>query len=238
MTADARQAGVRRDPLASAGQRADDPALGAAAATIVLALEVGATARDPWQRTFEAAHGAHVLANVSSEADARASRGVPASPNGPRRCRRARVAVARRRRRCCSSPRPVATRSVNAPVRTQGSAPRDGGDRARAQLRRRARPRVGGRGSGSRPVELRVVGTAISPSQPRYPRRNPGLAWVDARTLEQVVPDRRTWRWVQAVRLRTPPPAPASRCRQRAAGRSRRGRTSARWRSPRRSRSR
>ena len=43
---------------------------GAAAATIVLALEVGATARDPWLRTFDAAHGAHVLAYVTSEAEA------------------------------------------------------------------------------------------------------------------------------------------------------------------------
>jgi hypothetical protein len=34
---------------------------GAATATIVLALEVGATARDPWQRTFNATNGAHVL---------------------------------------------------------------------------------------------------------------------------------------------------------------------------------
>jgi hypothetical protein len=38
----------------------------AAAATIVLAVEVGATARDPWQRTFTAANGAHVLADVPS----------------------------------------------------------------------------------------------------------------------------------------------------------------------------
>ena len=49
----------------------------AAAATIVLALEVGATARDPWQRTFEAANGAHVLANVPSQADARAIARLP-----------------------------------------------------------------------------------------------------------------------------------------------------------------
>ena len=43
----------------------------ASAATIVLALEVGATGRDPWERTFAAANGAHVLANVASAADAR-----------------------------------------------------------------------------------------------------------------------------------------------------------------------
>ena len=42
---------------------------GAAATTIVLTLEVGSTAREPWMKTFDAANGAHVLANVSSEAD-------------------------------------------------------------------------------------------------------------------------------------------------------------------------
>jgi ABC-type lipoprotein release transport system permease subunit len=50
---------------------------GAAAATIVLALEVGATARDPWQQTFTAANGAHALANVSTEADARTIAAMP-----------------------------------------------------------------------------------------------------------------------------------------------------------------
>jgi hypothetical protein len=34
----------------------------------VLALEVGATARDPWRRTFDAANGAHVIATVPSKA--------------------------------------------------------------------------------------------------------------------------------------------------------------------------
>lgn len=50
-----------------------------ATATIILALEVGATARDPWQRTFKAANGAHVLATVPSQADARAIAALPAS---------------------------------------------------------------------------------------------------------------------------------------------------------------
>jgi hypothetical protein len=47
-----------------------------AAATIVLALEVGATARDPWQRTFDAANGAHVIADAPSEADGARDRGA------------------------------------------------------------------------------------------------------------------------------------------------------------------
>ena len=59
------------------------------------------------------------------------------------------------------------------------------------------------------PVELPVVGTAISPSQPRYPRRNPGLAWVTRGTLERIEPDRSRWFWTQAVRLTDPAAAPA-----------------------------
>jgi hypothetical protein len=42
------------------------------AAIVVMALEVGSTARDPWQRTFDAANGAHVLAYVPTRADAEA----------------------------------------------------------------------------------------------------------------------------------------------------------------------
>jgi putative ABC transport system permease protein len=59
------------------------------------------------------------------------------------------------------------------------------------------------------PVELPVVGTAVQPSQQRYPRSNPGLAWVTRRTLERIEPDRGRWRWTQAVRLTDPAAAPA-----------------------------
>ena len=50
---------------------------GAAAAMIVLALEVRSSGLDPWQRTFTAANGAHVLAFVPSQADARALAELP-----------------------------------------------------------------------------------------------------------------------------------------------------------------
>ena len=111
---------------------------GAAAATIVLALEVGATARDPWQRTFDAANGAHVLAIVPSQADARAIAALPgvAERDEPVPRAIASVAAARQhgpaaaRRAACAAPR------VNAPVRTAGSGAARGRDRARAQLRR------------------------------------------------------------------------------------------------------
>ncbi len=56
-------AGIRSRLLASALTVA---IAGAAAATIVLALEVRSSGRDPWQQTFDAANGAHVLAFAHS----------------------------------------------------------------------------------------------------------------------------------------------------------------------------
>ena len=67
-------AGIRSRLLASALTIA---IAGAAAATIVLALEVRSSGRDPWQRTFDAANGAHVLAFAPSQADARAIASLP-----------------------------------------------------------------------------------------------------------------------------------------------------------------
>jgi ABC-type lipoprotein release transport system permease subunit len=186
---------------------------GAAATTIVLALEVGATARDPWQRTFTAANGAHVLAGVDSQADARAIAALPG--------------VAER-----GEPVPIATASVtrpdgtdrlqlaglaarprvNAPVRTAGSALSDGGivlersfaDALGLEVGTPLRLTVAGG-----PIELPILGTAISPSQPRYPRSNPGLAWVTRATLERIAPDRGGWYWTQAIRLNDAAAAPA-----------------------------
>jgi ABC-type antimicrobial peptide transport system permease subunit len=59
------------------------------------------------------------------------------------------------------------------------------------------------------PVELAVIGTAISPGQPRYPRRNPGLAWVPRATFERIAPDRDRRLWTQGFRLTDPANAPA-----------------------------
>lgn len=53
-------------------------------------------------------------------------------------------------------------------------------------------------------IDLLVVGTAILPSQPRYPRHNPGLGWVTRSALEQIEPSRSRWRWTQALRLEDP----------------------------------
>jgi putative ABC transport system permease protein len=178
----------------------------AAAATIVLALEVGGTARDPWQRTFDAANGAHVIAMVPSEDDARAIGALPGVAERDAPVPSAFASVTSSDRLQVAGLRPPAR--VNAPVRTEGSEVRDGGivlERSFAEalgLEVGTTLRLGG-------IELPVLGTAVSPSQPRYPRRNPGLAWVTRPTLERIEPDRSSWRWTQAIRLTDPSAAPA-----------------------------
>jgi putative ABC transport system permease protein len=173
----------------------------AAAATIVLTLEVGATARDPWQRTFDAAHGAHVLANTASEADARAVAALPGVAERDDPVPRAFVAVGNEQLELAGLRAPA---RIDKPVRIAGSEMREGG----IVLERSFADAVGLR-VGDTILELPVVGTAVSPSQPRYPRRRPGLAWVTRPTLERVVPDRARWRWTQAIRLSDPAAAPA-----------------------------
>jgi putative ABC transport system permease protein len=63
--------------------------------------------------------------------------------------------------------------------------------------------RVRLRGPGGE-QEVTVVGTAILPSQSRYPRANPGVAWVARSTMEQLQPDQGAWRRTEALRVRDP----------------------------------
>jgi putative ABC transport system permease protein len=173
----------------------------AAAATIVLALEVGATARDPWQRTFTAANGAHVLANVPSQADARTVAALPGVAEHDEPVPLALASVARRggTDRLLLAGLPARPR-VNAPVRTAGSGLREGGIVLERSFAEAVGLEVGTplRLAAARgPTELPILGTAISPSQPRYPRSNPGMAWVTRATLERIEPDRTRWSWTR-----------------------------------------
>ena len=147
---------------------------GAAATTIVLALEVRSTGADPWQRTFDAAHGAHVLATVPSEADAERVAGLPGvaeagapTPNalstlghGDRTERLQLVGLDE-------------TPTVNAPVRTDGSALHDGGvvlERSLARARRARRRLDGAR--GWRRAARRRAGHRAQPAA--LPAQQPG----------------------------------------------------------------
>ena len=198
-------AGIRSRLLASALTIA---IAGAASATIVLALEVRSSGLDPWQQTFDAANGAHVLAYASSQADARSlaelsgvtERGAPvplamATVGPPGSTDRVFLAGL--------SGRPA----VNMPVLTAGSPLSEDGIMLERSLANALGIEVGATlavTSGRGTVELPVLGTAVVPSQPRYPRRNPGLAWVTPATLERVEPDSTNWRWTQALRLASP----------------------------------
>jgi putative ABC transport system permease protein len=186
----------------------------AAVATIVLALEVRSSGIDPWQRTFDAANGAHVLAFVPSRADAVAIGELPGVTErsapvplvlatvGPRESELVLLAG-------LSRP-PV----VNTPLRTAGSPLRDGGIVLERSLARALGLGVGdtvevtSRGR-DRSIEIPVLGTAVVPSQARYPRSKPGLTWVTRAMLGRVEPDRARWRWSEAVRVADPSAAAA-----------------------------
>ena len=186
---------------------------GAAAAMIVLALEVRSSGLDPWQRTFAAANGAHVLAFVPTEADARALAKLPGVTE-----RGAPVPLVR----ATVGPRGSTDRvdlaglsgrtAVNMPVLTTGSQLSEDGIVLERSLANALGIAVGARlavTSARGTIELPVLGTAVVPSQARYPRSNPGLAWVTPATLERVEPDRARWRWTEALRLANPSAAAA-----------------------------
>jgi putative ABC transport system permease protein len=186
---------------------------GAAAATIVLTLEVGATARDPWLRTFDAAHGAHVLAWVTSEAEARTISNLSgvAESDRPTPIATATMTVDGKHVRVFLAGQDSQPQ-INVPVPIEGSGVSAGTIVLEHSLAQALGISVGDSltfETPSGPIQLDVVGTAVSPSQSRYPRSNPGLAWVTRTTLEQVVPDQGNWRWLEAVRLADPSSAPA-----------------------------
>ena len=203
-------AGIRSRLLASALTIA---IAGAASATIVLALEVRSSGLDPWQQTFDAANGAHVLAYASSQADARALAELPGVTERGAPVPLATVTVgppgSTDRAFLAGLSRPTA---VNVPVLTAGSQLREGGIVLERSLADALGIEVGATlavTSGHGSIDLPVLGTAVVPSQPRYPRRNPGLAWVTPATLERVEPDRTRWRWTEALRLANPSAAAA-----------------------------
>ena len=171
-------------------------------------------ARDPWQRTFTAANGAHVLANVPSQADARAIAALPgvAERDEPVPIALASVAPSGGTDRLLlaglrSRPR------VNAPVRTAGSALRDGRHRARAQLRRGPRTRA-----SERRAAARGSGRSDRAAHPRHgdltesaalPAQQPGPGLGHARHTRADRARSQPLAWTQAIRLPNAAAAPA-----------------------------
>jgi ABC-type lipoprotein release transport system permease subunit len=213
-------AGMRSRLLASALTIA---IAAASVGTIVLALEVRSSGIEPWQRTFARANGAHVLAFVSSQADAVA---IGELPGVIERSAPTPLVLATVGERGSSDLVQLAGLSrppvVNTPLRTAGSPLRDGGVVLERSFARALGLAVGdtlevtSRGR-DRSIEIPVLGTAVVPSQARYPRSKPGLAWVTPVTLERVEPDRSGWRWSAAVRFADPAASSAFTARAAAA---------------------
>jgi len=197
-------AGIRSRLLASALTIA----IGAAVvATIVIALEVRSAGVDPWQRTFAKANGAHVLAFAPSRRDAVSVGELPGVTEHdapvPLVLDGLRSHGSTHRVTLAGSSRPV----VNRPISTAGTELREGGIVLERSFAEALGIEVGARVevAGSRgPLELPVLGTAVVPSQARYPRSNPGLAWVTPGTLARIEPDRAQRRWSEAIRLEDP----------------------------------
>jgi ABC-type lipoprotein release transport system permease subunit len=180
----------------------------AATCTLVLVLEVRETGRDPWERTFVAAHGAHVLANVPTSAEAEALRALDGVTESSDPVPVSTVELSTSRN---TEPLRVAglsgTPTVNAPIVTSGTTEPGEGVVLERSLARALGLTAGDRLRLSGPggeLEVDVVGTAILPSQSRYPRANPGFAWVARSTMERLQPDQGTWRWDEALRVRDP----------------------------------
>lgn len=183
--------------------------LAVAVATLTLSVAVGRLGDDPWQRTFDATNGAHVLVlapdRESVEALAAAPGVTSASPAIPssftslehdgRTIGLVAFGVPR------SSP-------VAMPLVTDGrwiGADRD-------VVLERSFARYYGLAPGDRisvatasgRLPLRVAGVAVTASQERYPEGQPGAAFLSIEALRRIQPDEARWEYTLGVRLRDP----------------------------------
>src|SRR5262245_8740905 len=179
-----------------------------ATATIVVALEVGATAHDPWQRTFDAANGAHVLTDASTAADAReiASRPGVAEASTPVPLALVDADLPLEPDRMLLAGLDAAP-TVNVPIVIDGVGVPGAGIVLEHSFADVLGFAVGDTVRFDPPtgrLDLQVVGTAIVPSQNRFPRENPGVGWVSRASLETLQPDPSEWNWQVGVRLADP----------------------------------
>lgn len=181
----------------------------ASAATIVLTFNVRETVTTPWERTFEAAHGAHVLVTTTSEDNVRAVRALPeiAEIDEPAPFSVFTPMVFEGRQVMATLVGLTGWPTINIPLITDGEGLHEDGI-----VLERSFARALGVGIGSivefptdeGTLRLPVTGIAISPSQSRYPRQTPGLGWVTVTSLRQIEPDQGRWHWQVAIRLMDP----------------------------------
>jgi putative ABC transport system permease protein len=184
-----------------------------AAATLTLSVAVGRLADDPWQRTFDATNGGHVLVDARHAADLERIATLPevtaASPVIPS----AATSFDRDGRtvgvRVMGVPR---TAAVAQPLVVEGEWVA-----GRGVVLERSFARYYDLGPGDRiavatttgRIALDVVGVALTASQERYPESQPGIAFVTPETLRRVQPNEDAWAKTMALRLADPDEAPA-----------------------------
>jgi putative ABC transport system permease protein len=181
-----------------------------AAATLTLSVAVGRLSDNPWQRTFEATNGAHVLVHARDRATveavaaqpgvAEASPAIPSSFSSFERDGRTIGTIA--------FGVPGARSPVAQPFVTEGRwVGRDG-----EVVVERSFAHYYGIDPGDRlslatttgRVSLEVVGVAVTASQERYPEAQPGAVFLPQATLARIQPDRAGWEYTLGVRLDDP----------------------------------
>ena len=198
-------ADLRRRPLAAALTAL---VIAVAAATLTLSIAVGRLADDPWQRTFDATNGGHVLVTARNRASLEPLARLPevsaASPT-----------VAAVATSIEHDGRTVGLRAIGVPPTTEVAMPlvtdgtwlEDGGavlERSFARYYDLAPgDRIGVATTTGR-LDLEVVGIAVTTSESRYPESQPGSAFVTPATLRRIQPDEGAWVHSIALRLHDP----------------------------------
>ena len=180
----------------------------AVAAAIVMATTVRGAVDDPWQQTFDTANGAHVIFDTTTKEAAEAIAGLPdvVEHNAPIPYVPVQLAVNGNVYQLFVYGLD-GTPTVNTPIQTSGSALQAGGitlERSFADELNFDPGDVVTLESLDASIDLTVDGTAIVPSQPRYPRANPGIAWISRSDLATLAPDMNSWRWELGVRVADP----------------------------------
>jgi putative ABC transport system permease protein len=185
-----------------------------AAGTLTLALGVARLADDPWDRTFEATNGAHLLAYSRDRAALEPLARLPEVAESTRVLPSVFTSFEHDDRTVGAAVYGVPRRgpSVAKPLVTDGAWVDVGG-----VVLERSFARFYGLEPGDRialatttgRLELEVTGLTVTASQQRYPNSQPGIAFVLPESLRRIQPDEALWNHTIGLRLDDPNTAPA-----------------------------
>jgi putative ABC transport system permease protein len=198
-------ADLRRRPLAATLTAL---VIAVAAATLTLSVAVGRLSDDPWQRTFDATNGGHVLVSSPDRAALEPLADLPevseASPVVPSSF----SSFEHDGRTIGVSVFGVPpTGDVARPLVTRGRGAERGGVVLEQSFARYYDLDPGDRVSLATTtgrIALDVTGVAVTASQERYPESQPGIAFVSPATLRRIQPNDTRWFGTIALRLHDP----------------------------------